>query len=101
MNKKTKCNECCDMRGFLSFLMLFLLSKKKMHGQEIAQEIEKRKGEKPSPGTIYPALKNLKQNNLIKEDKDGKMIYYTLTSEGKEVLENSKKVFCKTFEGIF
>jgi DNA-binding PadR family transcriptional regulator len=31
-----------------------------MHGQEIASELAKRRGEKPSPGTIYPALKALK-----------------------------------------
>ena len=62
------------MRGFLSFLILFILSKKNMHGQEIASELEKRKGCKPSPGTIYPALKQLKENNLIKEKKEGKTI---------------------------
>ena len=45
---------CCDMRGMLGFLILFLLSKKPMHGQELADEITRRKGEKPSPGTIYP-----------------------------------------------
>ena len=50
---------CCDMRGMLSFLILFLLSKKPMCGSELAKEIGKRKGETPSPGTIYPALKAL------------------------------------------
>lgn len=45
----------CDMRGMLGFLILFLLSKKSMHGQELAEEIARRKGEKPRPGTIYPA----------------------------------------------
>ena len=40
------------MRGMLGFLILFLLSKKPMHGQEIAEEITKRKGEKPSPGHL-------------------------------------------------
>ena len=52
--------ECCDMRGLLGFLILFLLSKKPMHGQEIANELEKRRGEKPSPGTIYQALKSIR-----------------------------------------
>ena len=52
---------CCDMRGMLGFLILFLLSKKPMHGQELADEITRRKGEKPSPGTIYPALKKLRE----------------------------------------
>ena len=37
----------CDMRGLLSFQILFLLSKKPMHGEEMAQEIKKRRGEKP------------------------------------------------------
>ena len=60
---------CCDMRGMLSFLVLFLLSKSEMHGQEIAAELEKRKGERPSPGTIYPALKGLKESGFIKLNK--------------------------------
>ena len=92
---------CCDMRGMLSFLMLFLISKKPMHGQELADEIEKRKGVRPSPGTIYPALKYLKRNNFIKESKEGKIIVYTLTKEGEEALKNARILFCKTFKDIF
>jgi len=92
---------CCDMRGMLSFLILFLLSKKPMNGQEIAKELEKRKGEKPSPGTIYPALKNLKEENLIQEKKSGKTISYTLTKEGRESLKIAKRRFCKIFVDVF
>jgi len=33
------------MRGMLGFLILFLLSKKPMHDQEIADEIARRRGE--------------------------------------------------------
>ncbi|MDQ6668605.1 MAG: hypothetical protein M3Y53_10330 [Thermoproteota archaeon] len=40
---------CCDMRGMLGFLILFLLSKKSTHGQELADEIAKRKGENLVP----------------------------------------------------
>ncbi len=97
----SKDSYCCDMRGMLSFLILFLLSKKPMSGQELAKEIEKRKGEKPSPGTIYPPLKTLREEGLIKEDKQGKVITYTLTLEGKEVLKRAKERFCKTFMDIF
>ncbi|MBI2499586.1 PadR family transcriptional regulator [Candidatus Woesearchaeota archaeon] len=89
------------MRGMLSFLILFLLSKRSMHGQEIADEIEKRKGVRPSPGTIYPALKSLKEAELIEENKIGKTIVYSLTSQGKKVLKTAKQKFCKTFSGIF
>lgn len=89
------------MRGFLSFLILFILSKKNMHGQEIASELEKRKGCKPSPGTIYPALKQLKENNLIKEKKEGKTITYSITPEGKKELDSAKIQFCRTFSDVF
>ncbi|MFH1364188.1 MAG: PadR family transcriptional regulator [Candidatus Aenigmatarchaeota archaeon] len=91
----------CDMRGMLSFLILFMLSKKPMHGQEIAKEIEKRKGEKPSPGTIYPALKNMREAGLIKETKEGKNITYELTERGKKDLNVAKAHFCKVFSGVF
>jgi PadR family transcriptional regulator, regulatory protein PadR len=96
-------NYCCDMRGMLGFLILFLLSKKPMHGQEIADEIAKRKGEKPSPGTIYPALKNLREMGFISSDdeKEGKTITYTLTERGKNALRISKRRFIRTFLGVF
>jgi len=89
------------MRGMLGFLILFLLSKKPMHGQEIADEISKMKGERPSPGTIYPALKNLREMGFIREEKEGKTIVYTLTERGKNALRISKKRFVRTFLGVY
>lgn len=89
------------MRGMLGFLILFLLSKKPMHGQEIADEITKRKGEKPSPGTIYPALKGLREVGFLNEKKEGKTITYSLTPSGKNALVIAKRRFCKTFLGVF
>ena len=94
-------NNCCDMRGMLGFLILFLLSKQPMHGQELADEIAKRKGEKPSPGTIYPALKNLREMGFISaEEKEGKTIVYSLTQRGKDALKIAKRRFVKTFLGV-
>jgi len=92
---------CCDMRGLLGFLILFLLSKKKMHGQELADEIAKRRGEKPSPGTIYPALKGLREAGFLDEQKEGKTITYGLTPRGKKALSIAKKGFTKTFLGVY
>ncbi len=91
----------CDMRGMLSFHMLFLLSKKPMHGEELAQEIEKRRGEKPKPGTIYPALKDLKTKGLIRGEKAGKTITYSLTPEGKKTVKYARDYFCRSFQEIF
>ncbi|MDQ3837824.1 MAG: PadR family transcriptional regulator [Thermoproteota archaeon] len=92
----------CDMRGMLGFLILFLLSKRPMNGQEIADEIANRKGERPSPGTIYPALKNLRLMGFITiEEKEGKAISYSLTGRGKNALKVAKRKFTRTFLGVY
>jgi PadR family transcriptional regulator, regulatory protein PadR len=85
------------MRGLLSFQILFLLSKRPMHGEELAKEIEKRRGDKPKAGTIYPALKELSANRLIKGEKDGKIIVYSITKEGKESFRHALKYFVRSF----
>jgi DNA-binding PadR family transcriptional regulator len=82
------------MRGFLSYLILWMLSMKSMTGAEIAKELESRKGTKPSPGTIYPALKELKGKGLITADKKKK---YSLTEKGKKELKGACTSFCKMF----
>ena len=92
---------CCDMRGMLGFLILFLLSKKSMHEQELADDIAKRKVGKPSPGTIYPALKSLREMAFINsEEKEGKTIAYSLTERGKNALRIAKRRFIRIFLGV-
>jgi len=86
--------EKCEMKGFLSFIMLWLISKKAMTGTDIALEIKKRKGTKPSPGTIYPALKYLRNKGLIKVNQKKT---YTLTRAGKKELESQLNFFFGTF----
>ncbi len=85
------------MKGFLSFLILWLVSKKKRTGAELALELEERKGSKPSPGTIYPALKYLKDKGLIAMDKNKA---YSLTQKGKKELDSALGIFFKTFSDI-
>lgn len=86
--------ECCSMKGFLSYIILWVLSKKSMNGAGIAREIEKRKGNMPSPGTIYPALRELKEKGLIISDKNKA---YTLTQKGNKELKSA----CSSFSKIF
>jgi DNA-binding PadR family transcriptional regulator len=93
--------KCCDMRGMLSFLILWLLSKKPMYGQEIANEIRKRKGSKPNPGTIYPALKDLEERGLVKSSVKGRKITYHLTEKGERGMRNACRYFCRAFGEIF
>lgn len=91
----------CDMRGMLSFHVLWLLSRKPMHGEQIAGEIGRRRGEKPKAGTIYPALKDLKKKGLIKGEKKGKIIVYSLTPEGRKTMKYAMDYFCRAFRDIF
>ena len=87
-------NHHCVMKGFLTFLILWLINKKNPTGAEITQELEKRKGHRPSPGTIYPALKDLKNKGLVKIDHHKR---YTLTTKGKEELNTNIQTFLDTF----
>ena len=87
----------CKSKGFLSFLILWLVSKNSMTGAEIALELEKRKGKKPSPGTIYPVLKNMKEKKLLSIDQNKR---YTLTGKGQDNLEVHLDAFIRTFYDI-
>lgn len=89
--------EHCKTKGFLSFLILWLVSKKSMTGAEIASELKKRKGKKPSPGTIYPVLKHLKEEHLLLMDENKS---YTLTDNGKKALQHHLDSFIKIFYDI-
>lgn len=70
------------------------LAKKKMTGAEITKELEKRKGTKPSPGTVYPALSDLKAKGLLVAD-DHKR--YSLTKKGEKELKSACASLCRIF----
>ena len=85
------------MKGFLSFLILWIIGKRSMTGSEISKELEKRKGTRPSPGTIYPVLKDLKTKGLLTVDENKR---YSLTKRGKDELDASIDMFFQTFSDI-
>ncbi len=89
------------MRGMLSFTILWLLSKRPMYGQELATEIGNRRGDKPNPGTIYPALKELAARELIVASPKGRNSVYEITKEGRATFERSLAYFERAFGEIF
>lgn len=89
------------MRGMLSFLILWVLSKKSMYGEEIAKELGKMKGGKPTPGTIYPALKQLRKNGMIISHNEGRKVIYSLTEAGQKATQEAVDYFCIAFGPIF
>jgi len=82
-------------RGILSIYLLHSLKKKPKSGYEVLSEIKKKTDGvwTPSKGTVYPLLKHLEEEGLIKVervDKRSKHIF-GVTIEGKKVLSNVKK----------
>lgn len=103
MTFKTKMpdEDACDMRGMLSFTILWLLSKRPMYGQELAAEIKKRRGDKPNPGTIYPALKDLASRGMVRSHLEGRNNVYELTERGQAGLLKAVTYFRSAFGEIF
>jgi DNA-binding PadR family transcriptional regulator len=99
--KSVKKRPGCDMRGMLSFQILWLLSNRPMYGQELAREIERRRGEKPNPGTIYPAIKELSEGGLIMGRTEGRSTVYRLTGKGSSTLKASLAYFERAYADIF
>ena len=91
----------CDMRGMLSFQILWLLNRKAMCGEELADELEKKRGNKPNPGTIYPALKSLMNAGLIEQKRvGGRKKEYSLNMLGEKELSCAYEYFKQVFGDI-
>ncbi|MBU1201109.1 MAG: PadR family transcriptional regulator [Nanoarchaeota archaeon] len=90
-----------ELRGFLSFLILHEVGLRKLCGEDLAKKIGRRKGAMLlTPGTIYPALKELRKKKLIKYKKNGRKKIYELTDEGKKELSVLYKLFSNYFYGL-
>ena len=50
---------------------------------------------------MYFYLIKINNIKLIKENKEGKTITYSLTIEGKKESERAKMQFCRTFSDVF
>jgi len=76
-------------RGDVRVAVLALLAEKPMHGYQIINEIEQRSDGawKPSPGSVYPTLQLLADENLIRAEEAGGRKTYSLTEEGREVVD--------------
>lgn len=88
------------LRGLERPLILWLLSKKPLHGYGLIKELRDCVGIKVKPSMLYPFLHNLEAagfivGNWVKED--GRNIkYYYLTSRGEKLLRDVRNFFKKT-----
>lgn len=77
-------------RGNLKYEILAVLWEGPRHGYEVMLAIEERRGYRPSPGSIYPALQLLEDEDYIKgNERDGKRVY-TITEKGSQLLKQHR-----------
>jgi len=93
--------DCCDMRGLLSFSLLWLLTKGDKYGQELADDLERMRGSRPTPGTLYPALNELEKAALVETRQEGRKKVYSLTESGREGAVKACEYFCQCYGDIF
>ena len=80
-------------RGDVRAAILHLLAEQPMHGYQIMQELTERTDGvwQPSPGSVYPTLQQLEDEELVRADpQDGKKIY-TLTDNGQAKIESAEE----------
>lgn len=86
----------------ISFSILLALSLKPRHGYEIIKQIESDSASrlKLGPGALYGAIKQLQEDNLIKEVPlqagDARRRYYQLTKAGRAKLGADVQYFEST-----
>ena len=78
------------VRGVLKLLILKELEKSDATGYELIQKIS-AKAKKPSPGSVYPLLKELANASFLNVRVEGNKKIYSLSEKGKAVLEEASK----------
>lgn len=76
-------------RGDVRLAILRLLAESPMHGYQIMSELTERTDGiwQPSPGSIYPTLNQLEDEDLVRaEEQEGKKVYH-LTEAGRAQVE--------------
>lgn len=79
-------------RGILEYSILILISKNSMYGYELISKLNQSEALSTSEGTIYPLLRRLEKDSLIKSSWQDTTPgtpprkYYSLTPNGREML---------------
>jgi len=79
-------------RGDVQTAVLRLLAESPMHGYQIIQELADRSGGvwNPGPGSVYPTLQAMEEQDLVTSEMDGSKRVYSLTDRGREAAEAGK-----------
>jgi PadR family transcriptional regulator len=76
-----------DLRGLLSFWLLWELRHGPLNGAQLADRLAWRRGQAVSPGTLYPALSELVGARLLTKRRAGREAAFELTARGRSDLD--------------
>jgi formylmethanofuran dehydrogenase subunit E len=97
-------HEDITIKGHLRLLVLRLLEEKEMSGYDLMKAIGKKLGRKPSAGSMYPLLEELKDSGLLIAKEVGKSKKYVLTKEGRSglctVLDGKESCFRQVISSV-
>ncbi len=74
-------------KGYLKYFVMKYLKEQDMSGYGLMKKLGQATGKKPSPGSMYPLLKEMEKTGLLKSQKKGKTKNYKLTEKGKKTLK--------------
>jgi len=78
-------------KGFQKLMVLKELIKNDLSGYSLIKRLEEITGKKPSPGYIYPLLKELTTHKYIIKKVDGRKNIYSIVQKGKKLLGELQK----------
>lgn len=84
------------LKGVLEGCILAIIERESVYGYTLSKRLHENGLTEISEGTIYPVLLRLQRNGYIigemrPSDSGPNRKYYSLTSEGKEALENIRE----------
>ncbi|MFO7710285.1 MAG: PadR family transcriptional regulator [Candidatus Woesearchaeota archaeon] len=79
------------LRGVLKILVLESLLVQKQTGYSLMDSIEENYGKRPSSGSMYPLLNELKEKGFVTFREDGNSKVYSLTIKGKRHIRDILK----------
>ena len=79
-------------RGDVQTAVLRLLAESPMHGYQIIQELAARSGGawNPGPGSVYPTLQAMEEQDLVTSTMDGSKRVFSLTDKGRTAAESGE-----------
>ncbi len=88
-------------RGILKFVVLRFLAESERHGYDLMRLFAEKGWRPPRPGSIYPILNALEEEDFVRSRAEGERRVYEITEKGRRHLEEHTAHAGNFFENFF